>query len=208
MPRLQQYRRGIGDDFSSPGTCSERMLSTDDTVTTAATRSLCVGRRCALALGLAALLLQGCAGTPAAKINAVATQPSISSQVPDAFNIISRLYAQHASWRGTPYRLGGESRKGIDCSALIQQTFRDQFALELPRTTEDLVKIGAPVDLEELSPGDLVFFRTGRRTRHAGIYIEDGRFLHASSRKGVVISRLDNPYWSRHYWTARRPETL
>lgn len=131
--------------------------------------------------------------------------PAISSPEP-ASDTISRLYAQYANWRGTPYRLGGESRNGIDCSALIQHTFREEFELELPRTTADLVKIGNPVKKEELSAGDLVFFRTGRRTRHAGIYIEDGRFLHASSRKGVIISRLDSPYWSRHFWTARRPD--
>ncbi|NVK42495.1 MAG: C40 family peptidase [Oceanospirillaceae bacterium] len=186
------------------------MLSTDETVAAAATRtqaSCPLWRRSTLAFGLAALLLQGCAGTAPPKTQALTARPAITSPSSDNFSVIRRLYAQHASWRGTPYRLGGESRSGIDCSALIQQTFRDQFDLELPRTTEDLVKIGAPVSLEELSPGDLVFFRTGRRTRHAGIYIEDGRFLHASSRKGVIISRLDNPYWSRHYWTARRPET-
>ncbi|GGO75612.1 lipoprotein NlpC [Marinobacterium nitratireducens] len=185
------------------------MLSNDDKAATAATQpSSQPGYRwrALVPVALAALLLQGCAGKAPSPADTTSARPVAVKQQNVGNNIISRLYAQHESWRGTPYRLGGESRSGIDCSALIQLTFRDQFDLELPRTTADLVKIGAPVPKKELAAGDLVFFRTGRRTRHAGIYIEDGRFLHASSRKGVIISRLDNPYWSRHYWTARRPD--
>ncbi|WP_458527107.1 NlpC/P60 family protein [Onishia taeanensis] len=115
------------------------------------------------------------------------------------------LLAEHERWLGTPYRLGGESRRGIDCSALIQSIFRDRFDTELPRTTSQQVHEGRRVERGALKPGDLVFFRPPGTYRHAGIYVGDGFFLHASSSQGVSLSRLDNSYWRRYYWQARRP---
>ncbi|UTW13445.1 C40 family peptidase [Marinobacterium rhizophilum] len=153
-----------------------------------------------LLAALCIALLQGCAssnlGTPTNTTEQVAPDPEQQT--------ISQLYELHRQWRGTPYRYGGTSRNGIDCSALIQQGFRRHFNQELPRTTEGLLSVGDVVSAEELRPGDLVFFRTGSYGRHAGIYIENGRFLHASTSRGVMISDLTNPYWKRHYWTARR----
>jgi len=114
------------------------------------------------------------------------------------------LLSQHQRWVGTPYRLGGTNERGIDCSALIQNVYRDTFNMELPRTTRQQVKQGRQVDRSELQAGDLVFFNPPGPSRHAGIYIGDGRFMHASSSRGVMISRLDNSYWKRYYWQSRR----
>ena len=114
------------------------------------------------------------------------------------------LLAQHERWVGTPYRLGGTSRGGVDCSALVQNVFEETFQLSLPRTTGEQVSQGRPVARDELAPGDLVFFRPPGTYRHVGIYVGEGRFLHASSSRGVMISKLDNSYWRRHYWQARR----
>ncbi|MGM0614822.1 MAG: C40 family peptidase [Pseudomonadota bacterium] len=114
------------------------------------------------------------------------------------------LLAQHQRWVGTPYRLGGTNERGIDCSALIQNVYRDTFNLQLPRTTRQQVKQGRQIDRSELQPGDLVFFNPPGAVRHAGIYVGGGRFMHASSSKGVMISRLDNSYWQRYYWQSRR----
>lgn len=114
------------------------------------------------------------------------------------------LLAQHARWVGTPYRLGGTSRGGVDCSALVQNVFEETFRLSLPRTTGEQVNQGRPVARDELAPGDLVFFRPPGTYRHVGIYVGEGRFLHASSSRGVMISTLDNSYWRRHFWQARR----
>ncbi len=116
----------------------------------------------------------------------------------------SALYAQYKDWKGTPYRLGGLNKKGIDCSGFVYLTFKDQFGLKLPRTTKDQVKRGTRVYIGELQAGDLIFFKTAWRTRHVGIYLSDGRFLHASTSKGVIISRLDNVYWKKKYWQSRR----
>ncbi|WP_275287003.1 C40 family peptidase [Halomonas elongata] len=114
------------------------------------------------------------------------------------------LLAQHERWLGTPYRLGGTSRRGIDCSALVQNVFADTFRLEMPRTTARQVHEGRRVSRDELRPGDLVFFRPPGAYRHVGIYVGDGRFLHASSSRGVKLSSLDNQYWQRYYWQSRR----
>lgn len=115
------------------------------------------------------------------------------------------LLAEHERWLGTPYRLGGESRRGIDCSALIQAIYRERFDTDLPRTTSQQVNEGQRIERSALKAGDLVFFRPPGTYRHAGIYVGDGFFLHASSSQGVALSRLDNSYWRRYYWQARRP---
>jgi lipoprotein Spr/probable lipoprotein NlpC len=116
----------------------------------------------------------------------------------------SKLYAQYQSWQGTPYQLGGLSKKGIDCSGFVYLTFKDKFGVKLPRTTATQVKRGKRIYIGQLQAGDLIFFKTGWKTRHVGIYLSDGRFLHASTSKGVIISRLDNVYWKKKYWRAQR----
>jgi len=114
------------------------------------------------------------------------------------------LLAQHERWAGTPYRLGGTGVGGIDCSALVQNVFSETFHLQLPRSTEGLVQQGTQVARDALQVGDLVFFRPPGRYQHVGIYVGDGYFLHASTSKGVILSKLNNSYWKRHYWQARR----
>lgn len=106
-------------------------------------------------------------------------------------------------WLGTPYRWGGDSRRGIDCSAFVRRIYRRAFDVELTRTTATQVQQGHYIRKNELKAGDLVFFRRGR-TRHVGIYIRDGDFVHASSSGGVKLSNLSGDYYTRYYWTARR----
>ncbi|WP_432696630.1 NlpC/P60 family protein [Marinobacterium sp. YM272] len=128
-----------------------------------------------------------------------------SPNLPDSdYSRRADLHGQYQSWKGTPYRLGGLGRSGIDCSGFVYRVFDDLYGMKLPRTTESQVELGYSVDRDELEVADLVFFKTGWRTRHVGIYIGGGEFLHASTSRGVVISSLDNPYWRRHYWTSRR----
>ena len=125
-------------------------------------------------------------------------------QTPPPTVVRQALLEQHQRWAGTPYRIGGTTDRGIDCSALVRNVFRDTFDVELPRTTYDQVHEGRPIDRQELQAGDLVFFRPPGRYNHVGIYVGNGYFLHASTSKGVIISRLDNSYWQRYYWQSRR----
>ncbi|WFF42442.1 hypothetical protein EVC62_13510 [Salinicola endophyticus] len=115
------------------------------------------------------------------------------------------LLDEHQRWVGTPYVLGGNGRHGIDCSALMQHVFTEAFSLELPRTTEEQVQEGSRVSRSDLKAGDLIFFRPPGPYNHVGVYVGNGYFLHASTSQGVKLSRLDNVYWKRYYWQARRP---
>lgn len=120
-------------------------------------------------------------------------------------NVKQDLYSQYSEWKTVNYRLGGLSKNGIDCSGLVYLTFRDKFGIELPRSTEKQILSGQTVDDQaNLKAGDLVFFKTGIWPRHVGIYLEQNKFLHVSTKKGVIISRLDNPYWRKRYWQAIR----
>ena len=106
-------------------------------------------------------------------------------------------------WFGIPYRWGGTTRRGIDCSAFVQQFVRETLGVELPRTTATQRYEGVPVERESLLPGDLVFF-VRRGVRHVGVYLSGGDFIHASSSRGVTVSTMDEGYWDRHYWMSRR----
>lgn len=115
-----------------------------------------------------------------------------------------RLLVQYREWQGVPYRLGGTDKRGIDCSAFTQVTFRQQLDLHLPRTTRDQVKQGQQISPSNIEPGDLLFYHSSVKLRHVGIYLGRGQFLHASTSRGVMISELNNPYWIEHFWQARR----
>ena len=119
-----------------------------------------------------------------------------------------RLVSRAMKYLGTPYRYGGNSPAGgFDCSGLVQFVFRDSAGVRLPRSTRDLVAIDAPaVARDSLQPGDLVFFSPGGGgASHIGIYVGEGRFVHAPSSGGTVrLDLLDSDYWRRAYVGARR----
>lgn len=143
------------------------------------------------------LILAGCSSHRA---------PPPNSRLADPILVIAQLSDQLRTWRGTPYAWGGMSRRGIDCSGFVLTTFRDKFALQLPRMTSQQAKIGTRIDTAELLPGDLVFFKTGAGENglHVGIYDTDRQFIHASTSQGVIRSSLDNVYWRKKFWQARR----
>ncbi len=151
------------------------------------------------------MLLSACGGmAPAPQRGSAMPAPATvrSGELEQA--LLASLYRQHAAWRGTPYRIGGQDRDGIDCSGFVQLTYRSRLGVALPRTTGQQAVSGQPVRQSELSTGDLVFFRIDGTTQHVGIYLEQNRFLHASKSRGVMISALDSPYWQSVYWTSRR----
>jgi lipoprotein Spr len=111
-------------------------------------------------------------------------------------------------WEGVKYRFGGTTMQGIDCSSLMQKifhgAFEDTLRRLLPRTTAQQLKQGVKTSRDDLKAGDLIFFRISSNLRHVGVYIGDDKFVHASTSKGVIISTLENDYWSERYNTARR----
>lgn len=115
--------------------------------------------------------------------------------------------AQEAlSYRGARYAFGGNGRNGLDCSGLTQSVAR-AWGLMLPRTSTAQYKRGRPVPRDKMVPGDLVFFKNTykRGISHVGIYIGEGRFLHAASRRrGVIVSSLSDPYYLNRWAGARR----
>ena len=144
-----------------------------------------------------ALFLAGCSSHRA---------PPPNSRLSDSITVIASLNDQLQNWHGTPYRYGGMSRGGVDCSGFVLLTFRDKFALQLPRETRQQAEIGTKIDKDDLLPGDLVFFKTGSGNNglHVGIYDTDNQFIHASTSRGVMRSSLDNVYWRKNFWQARR----
>jgi cell wall-associated NlpC family hydrolase len=108
---------------------------------------------------------------------------------------------------GTPYRYGGNTpESGFDCSGLVNYVFRDMLDLRLPRTSRELAAIQGPrIAPDRLAPADLVFFGRGGEVSHVGIYVGEGRFVHAPRTGGTVrLDRLDGPWWRDHYTGAKR----
>ena len=110
----------------------------------------------------------------------------------------------------TPYRYGGRTPAGFDCSGFVGYVFAESAGVSLPRRSEEIWRIGDRVARDELAVGDLVFFNTlGRRFSHVGIYIGDGVFVHAPARGGRVrAERLTDAYWEARYNGARRMPVL
>jgi murein DD-endopeptidase / murein LD-carboxypeptidase len=107
-------------------------------------------------------------------------------------------------WIGTPYRFGGATKKGIDCSAFTKKLYDQVFNVDIKRNSRDIFSMVSPVKKTDLKEGDLVFFKIHSRSiSHVGIYLGDNRFAHASSR-GVAINSLDDNYYSRYFYKGGR----
>ncbi len=115
-----------------------------------------------------------------------------------------RLRIAAKEWHGTPHRMGGLTKRGVDCSGLVMILYRDVMGIRLPRTTALQSKQGKKISRKNLRVGDLMFFKTGWGKRHSGIYVGNGEFVHTSSRRGVMISSIKDKYWMDSYWMTRR----
>ena len=109
------------------------------------------------------------------------------------------LLKSFENWKGTKYVFGGDSDRGIDCSALTRRVYREVFNKELPRVSTQQVKQGTRVSAKNLRSGDIVYFKPENRTSHTAVYVGNTLFINASSSKGVVMSSLKSPYWRKYF---------
>ncbi len=110
-----------------------------------------------------------------------------------------KLLVSYSKWKGTKYAWGGDSKKGIDCSALTRRVYREVYAHELPRVSTQQAKTGKKISSKNLKAGDIVYFRPEGRTHHTAVYVGNSLFINASSSKGVVMSSLKSPYWGKYF---------
>lgn len=115
------------------------------------------------------------------------------------------LYQYIDNWLGTPYRMGGNTRSGIDCSAFVQGLLVSVYGVSIPRVAREQKASCVPVNSDSLQEGDLVFFNTRGGVSHVGVYLHNGWFAHASTSGGVTVSHLEETYWQRRFLGAGRP---
>lgn len=133
-----------------------------------------------------------------------------SSKVTSAYNVDcknKRLKNAVEYWLGTPYKYGGDSKQGVDCSGMVMQVYKTVYNKSLHRSAYDIMdKDCKKIKFSKLKEGDLVFFATSTtgKVNHVGIYLYDDKFVHASSSKGVIISSLTNNYYVRTFKTAAK----
>ena len=163
------------------------------------------------ALLLFASLVAGCGGGdvvrrdgPSRPVVATRAWPVVTPDDPARANAV---LMRAIGLVGTPYRWGGNTpESGFDCSGLVNYVFRDMADLRLPRTSRDLAAMQGPkIEPQRLAAADLVFFGNAGAVTHVGIYVGEGRFVHAPSTGGTVrLDHLDATYWRAHYTGARR----
>ena len=110
-----------------------------------------------------------------------------------------KLLVSYSKWKDTKYAWGGDSKKGIDCSALTRRIYREVYGHELPRVSTQQAQTGKKVSSKNLKAGDIVFFKPEGRTNHTAVYVGNSLFINASSSKGVVMSSLKSPYWGKYF---------
>lgn len=165
-----------------------------------------------LLIATASFFLAGCTGYQSYEAGShgqptatgqTASSPSASAPTRTSA-VASQLQQVYQRYQGTPYRYGGTTEAGFDCSGFIVTAYREGLNRTLPRTTDMMLNEGQSVRRHQLREGDIVFFRIGGKDQHAGIYLGDGRFIHSATSVGVTESSLDNVYWQQRFSQARR----
>jgi cell wall-associated NlpC family hydrolase len=127
-----------------------------------------------------------------------------SKKATGIIKIQDKLEVEYQKYKGIPYKYGGTTKRGFDCSGFVNAVYFNAFNIDLPRTTTLMSKQGEKKSKSNLKSGDLVFFRPSRKYMHMGIYVGDGQFMHSSTSKGIIKSKLNNLYWKDKYRFSRR----
>jgi cell wall-associated NlpC family hydrolase len=161
----------------------------------------------AATLFIAMTLLAGCASKPSAPVyTSKEKYRSVSQarQVPRESLLGKQLARTATQMIGVPYVYGGRTPNGFDCSGLVYYSYQ-QAGMSVPRTSQEQFKAARPVSLSAAKPGDLLFFRGGRKISHVAIYIGNGYFVHApSSGKTVSVANIKDAYYREHFDRAGR----
>lgn len=119
---------------------------------------------------------------------------------PDLANHQKFLYDFIIDWLGTPYKFGGCTKAGTDCSCFVFNVYKEVFNKTLPRSTHDIAKAATPIKSHQLRTGDLIFFNTdGKKISHIGIHLQGDKFVHASTKNGVMISSMNEEYFKKTF---------
>jgi len=141
--------------------------------------------------------------TPSAEAKAEGRVNSLGIERSEGDN--EDLYNAIQSWIGTPYRYGGTTKSGVDCSGFVGNIYQEVYNKKLHRVANDMQQDCTLISRSELKEGDLVFFTNSKgRVSHVGIFLKDDIFAHSSTSRGVIISRLGDSYWSKHFYKGGR----
>jgi len=158
-----------------------------------------------LLLAILSLFLSSCGSSKSASAKKTNKTEKTSKNI-QANKIVS--YAK--TFKGTRYKFGGTTKKGMDCSGLVYVAFGKE-EIKLPRISRDMAKTGKPISLSQSTEGDLVFFRTSKSKKsinHVGLVVDSRKgeilFIHSTTSKGVIISSMDESYWKSAFVEARR----
>lgn len=139
------------------------------------------------------------------------TQKNINVHETEDFKIgitNKKLYQEVESWLGTPYKYGGQSKNGVDCSGLVVEIYKKVYEKKLYRSSNDIYnKNCRPIKKNQLREGDLVFFITAKnskRINHIGLYLNNNQFIHSTTKKGVIITDLSEEYYKNRFVGAGR----
>lgn len=148
-----------------------------------------------------ALTISSCSSKKAVPVKSKGTKTAYIINSTDKER--KRLLNEARSWIGTPYAYGcAEKGRGTDCSGMIMSLFYGVYGIKLPRSSAMQHEFSHPVKFDKMQPGDLVFFTTSKnssRVNHVGLYVGNGRMIHASSSRGVMESSLSEKYWQNNY---------
>lgn len=166
----------------------------------------------ALAMIMVAFVFTGCGSskTVAGKDYSAEIPKSEKSKEIDSSSA-KALVKEAKSWLGTKYSYGGHSRKGTDCSGMVMEVFNEVCGVKLPRSSAQQQQYCKSIKRDELKAGDLVFFATGKdkkRVSHVGLYIGNNEIIHSTTKRGVIVSKLDEKYYIRTYHSCGRIPAL
>ncbi len=125
-----------------------------------------------------------------------------NKETPKGKHKVSDLRAYCLDWLGTPHRMGGTTKQGVDCSGFVCEVYKEIYGISLPRRSQDMAKVCKTINNKnDLKEGDLVFFnnKKGGTINHVGIFLDKDKFIHTSSSKGVTIGRFSETYWAERF---------